>query len=88
MKFGFLCHQFGDQFLGPVNRDLIRDGPLYPAIPLNILVDLVALFTHWTPFQAGANRATCQDNTTAALLSFNKLELFQLGCRGGLTRLS
>jgi hypothetical protein len=46
VKRGFLCHQFSDQFFGPVNRDLIRDGPLYPAIPLNILVDLYALLTH------------------------------------------
>jgi hypothetical protein len=43
---GFLCHQLGYQFFGPVNRDLIRDGPLYPAIPLNVPVDLYALLAH------------------------------------------
>jgi hypothetical protein len=43
---GLLCDQFCDQFFGPVNRDLIRDGPLYPAIPLNVLVDLYALLAH------------------------------------------
>jgi hypothetical protein len=43
---GFLCHQFSDQLLGPVDRDLIRDGALYQAIPLDVLVDLCALLTH------------------------------------------
>jgi hypothetical protein len=43
---GFLCHQLSYQFLGPINRYLIRDAPLYPAIPLNVLVDLYALFAH------------------------------------------
>jgi hypothetical protein len=46
MKCGFLCHQLGNQIFGLVDRDLIRDGPLYPAIPLDVLVDLYALFTH------------------------------------------
>jgi hypothetical protein len=46
VQFGFLCHQFGDQFFGPVNRGLIADSPLYSAIPLNVLVDLYALLAH------------------------------------------
>jgi hypothetical protein len=46
MKFGFLCHQIRDQFFGPINRDLIWYAPLYPAIPLNVLVDLYALLAH------------------------------------------
>jgi hypothetical protein len=54
MKFGFLCHQLGYQFFGPVNRDLIRDGPLYPPIPLNVLVDFVALVTHGHAFSGGS----------------------------------
>jgi hypothetical protein len=41
-----MSHQLADQFLGPVNRNLIRDGPLYPAIPLNVLIDLYALLAH------------------------------------------
>ena len=54
MKFGFLCHQLGYQFFGPVNRTLIGDVPLYPAIPHNFLVDLVALFTHGHAFAGGS----------------------------------
>jgi hypothetical protein len=54
MKFGFLRQQLGYQFFGPINRDLIRDGPLYPAIPLNVLVDLVALVTHGLAFSGGS----------------------------------
>jgi hypothetical protein len=46
MKRGFLGLQFGDQVFGPVNRDWIRNRPLYPTIPLNVLVDLYALFAH------------------------------------------
>jgi hypothetical protein len=42
----FLCHQLSYQFFGPVNRDLIAYRSLYFAIPLNILVDLYALFAH------------------------------------------
>jgi hypothetical protein len=43
---GFLCHQLSDQFFGPVDGDLIGYGPLYPAIPFNVLVDLDALLAH------------------------------------------
>jgi hypothetical protein len=46
VQCGFLRYQLGYQFLGPVNRDLIGNGPLYPAIPLNVLVDLYALLAH------------------------------------------
>jgi hypothetical protein len=43
---GFLRHQIGYQFFGPVNRDLIAYRALYPAIPLDVLVDLYALLAH------------------------------------------
>jgi hypothetical protein len=46
VKRGFLCHQLGDQFFGPVNRDLIGYSALYPSIPLNVFVDLDALLAH------------------------------------------
>jgi hypothetical protein len=46
VKSGFLCQQFGYQFFGPVNRNLIRYRPLYPAIPLNVPVDFYALLAH------------------------------------------
>jgi hypothetical protein len=54
VESGFLRLQIRDKFFGAVNRNLIQDRPLYVAIPLNRLVDLVALLTHWAPpFQAG-----------------------------------
>jgi hypothetical protein len=46
VKRGFLRHQLSNQFFGPINRDVIAYRALYPAIPLNILVDLYALFAH------------------------------------------
>jgi hypothetical protein len=46
VQFGFLCHQLGYQFFGPINRGLIAYRALYPAIPLDVLVDLYALLTH------------------------------------------
>jgi hypothetical protein len=53
VKRGFLGHQIGDQFFGPVNRDLIAYSSLYSAIPLDVLVDLDALLAH-KPFRIRA----------------------------------
>jgi hypothetical protein len=46
VKRGLFGHQFGDQFFGPVNRDLIAYRALYRPIPLNRLVDVYALLAH------------------------------------------
>jgi hypothetical protein len=46
VQSGFLRYQPSYQFFGPVNSDLIAYRSLYLAIPLNILVDLYALFAH------------------------------------------
>jgi hypothetical protein len=75
---GFLRLQIRDKFLYSVNRNLIQDRPLYVAVPLNRLVDLVTLLTHCArPFQASVNRITCHFNTTVALFCFNDLETFK-----------
>jgi hypothetical protein len=68
MQFGFLCHQFGDQFFGPVYRDLIRYGPLYPAISLNVLVYLDALFAHEEVPHSRGHRSCGHVNKTAKRL--------------------
>jgi hypothetical protein len=46
MKRGLLGLQFGDQFFGAVNRDLIAYRALYFPIPLNCLVDVYTPVAH------------------------------------------
>jgi hypothetical protein len=46
VKRGLLRLQLGDQFSGPVNRDLIANSSLYSAIPFDVFLYLYALFTH------------------------------------------
>jgi hypothetical protein len=48
VKCGLLGFQFGDQFFGSINRDLITYRALYFTISLNSGVDLDALITHWS----------------------------------------
>jgi hypothetical protein len=46
MKRGLLSLQIADQFLGPVNRDLIAYRALDSTVALNRFLDLYALITH------------------------------------------
>jgi hypothetical protein len=69
-----------DQLFGPVSRDLICDGPLYPAVALYRLFDFVALLTHGT-FPDGRERqpAACRSIAAENIFSgFSDLHGFRL----------
>jgi hypothetical protein len=62
-----------------VNGNLIQNRPLYVAVPLNRLVDLVALLTHRAAFSGGrANRATCDFYYEINAVWFQRLRSFQI----------
>jgi hypothetical protein len=42
----FVSFKFGDQIHSAITKSLIQDSFLYPALPLNRLVNLVALLAH------------------------------------------
>jgi hypothetical protein len=46
MKCGLLLLQIHDQALDLIHRDIVRNAPLYPAIPFDCLVNLDALLAH------------------------------------------
>ncbi|MBX9646685.1 MAG: hypothetical protein K2X57_06485 [Xanthobacteraceae bacterium] len=52
----FVRFQFGNQFLGPVHKGLVQDSCLYPAVPLDRLVDLIALIAHWLRPHSGGEQ--------------------------------
>ena len=60
---GFVSFKLGDQFLGPVNKGLIRDTLFDPAIAFNRLIDFDALIAHGLSAldQAGANALSVID---------------------------
>jgi hypothetical protein len=67
VKRGFLRLQIGDQFSGPINRDLIAYREQYSSIPFNRFVDLDALVTHCSSAFARAadmtpKRPVCSSN--------------------------
>jgi hypothetical protein len=56
MHGGLVRLQFGNQFLGSVNKRLVQNPFLDPAVTFDRLVDLVALFTPGSPPGSGGSQ--------------------------------
>jgi hypothetical protein len=60
MEGGFHALEFGNNVLGPIDRELIADRPLNLAVPSDQDVDFSALFAHARFRPEGARRPCSQ----------------------------